>query len=56
MPRECARQKDAMQCTMIQKLVNELDYAIRVVIVPTVREQDGLALSSRNVVSRKNLR
>jgi pantoate--beta-alanine ligase len=42
-------QKDAQQTAVLRKLVRELDFDVRVQIVPTVREADGLALSSRNV-------
>ena len=42
-------QKDAQQCAVVKKLVAELGFPIDVVVVPTVREPDGLALSSRNV-------
>jgi pantoate--beta-alanine ligase len=42
-------QKDAQQTAVLRKLVRELDFPIHVEIVPTVREADGLALSSRNV-------
>ncbi len=41
-------QKDAQQTAVLRKLVRDLDFAVRVEIVPTVRESDGLALSSRN--------
>jgi pantoate--beta-alanine ligase len=42
-------QKDAQQTAVLRKLMRELDFPVRVEIVPTVREPDGLALSSRNV-------
>ncbi len=41
-------QKDAQQAIVIQRMVRDLDFATDVVVVPTVRETDGLALSSRN--------
>ncbi|MBI2866389.1 MAG: pantoate--beta-alanine ligase [Chloroflexi bacterium] len=41
-------QKDAQQVLAIQRLVADLDIPVEVVVVPTVREPDGLAMSSRN--------
>jgi pantoate--beta-alanine ligase len=41
-------QKDAQQCVVIRALVRDLDIPVEVVIGETVREPDGLALSSRN--------
>lgn len=41
-------EKDFQQVRIIEKLVNELFYPIEIVRVPTVREPDGLAMSSRN--------
>ena len=40
-------QKDAQQALVIRKLVRDLDIPVRIEICPTVREPDGLALSSR---------
>lgn len=42
-------QKDAQQVTVIQQMVVDLNMPLKIVIVPIVREEDGLALSSRNV-------
>jgi pantoate--beta-alanine ligase len=41
-------QKDAQQAVVIQKLVRDLNMPIEIVVCPTVREDDGLAMSSRN--------
>ena len=41
-------QKDAQQCAVIRKLARDLDMPVQVVICDTVREADGLAMSSRN--------
>ncbi|HXW96050.1 MAG TPA: pantoate--beta-alanine ligase [Gemmatimonadales bacterium] len=41
-------QKDIQQGTLIKRMVADLDVPISIVIAPTVREPDGLALSSRN--------
>ncbi len=41
-------QKDAQQAVAIRRLVSDLDLAVTVVVCPTVREPDGLAMSSRN--------
>jgi pantoate--beta-alanine ligase len=41
-------QKDAQQAVVIRKMVADLDMGIEIVAVPTVREPDGLAMSSRN--------
>lgn len=40
--------KDFQQATLIRRMVEELNFPVRIVVVPTVREEDGLAMSSRN--------
>jgi pantoate--beta-alanine ligase len=42
-------QKDAQQAFIINRMVNDLKFGIKIVVIPIVREKDGLALSSRNV-------
>ncbi len=50
----CFGAKDYQQQTIIRRMVTDLDLPVEVVVCPTVRELDGLALSSRNVyLSRK---
>lgn len=43
-------QKDAQQALLIRRMVRDLDMSVQVEVCPTVREADGLAMSSRNVL------
>src|SRR5262249_34649756 len=42
-------QKDAQQAVVIERMVEDLRMPLKIVVCPTVREADGLAMSSRNV-------
>lgn len=41
-------QKDAQQCVVIKRMAEDLNFDIDILIMPTIRETDGLAMSSRN--------
>ena len=41
-------QKDAQQTSVLRKMIDNLEFRVAVTIVPTIRESDGLAMSSRN--------
>ncbi len=42
-------QKDGQQTVVIRKMAQDLDTGVEVIVLPTIREPDGLAMSSRNV-------
>jgi len=42
-------QKDAQQAALIKRMIVDLNFPIRMIIAPIIREEDGLAMSSRNV-------
>lgn len=42
-------QKDAQQATVIRRMAEDLEFRTKITVLPTIREPDGLAMSSRNV-------
>ncbi|MCX7661180.1 MAG: pantoate--beta-alanine ligase, partial [Candidatus Omnitrophica bacterium] len=49
-------QKDAQQAIIIKKMVKDLNFPVSIKVIPTVRDTDGLALSSRNLYLNRNER
>jgi len=47
-------QKDAQQVAVIKRMVRDLDVPVQIEVCPTIRESDGLAMSSRNVLLSPN--
>ena len=49
-------QKDAQQAVIISKMIKDLNFPVKLKVLPTVRQEDGLALSSRNIFLSKKER
>jgi pantoate--beta-alanine ligase len=48
--------KDFQQAAVVRKMVDDLNFPVKIVVAPTVRERDGLAMSSRNKYLQGDLR
>lgn len=49
-------QKDAQQAVIIKQMTKDLNFPIKIIVAPTTREKDGLAMSSRNIYLSKTER
>jgi len=49
-------QKDAQQAVIIKRMAEDLNFPVKIKVLPIVRENDGLAMSSRNIYLNKNQR
>lgn len=49
-------QKDFQQVAVIRKLVRQMDYRVKIIACPIIREKDGLAMSSRNQLLEPHIR